>query len=187
MKTYRVAILGCGSRGRSAALAYQAHPRTEVVALCDLAPELLAQLGEELGVHAHFADLDKMVQQIQPDIVAIPTGTEFHYDLALRVLEHGVHIDIEKPLCTNLEEADEVVALAGAKNVQIAVHHQGRLSPYLQAAHQVFKQGRIGKLLYMYTRDKGYYGGLGIMNIATLSNNIIVPSTGSSCNQKNML
>ena len=178
MKTYRVAILGCGGRGRAAALAYQAHPRTEVVALCDLAPELLAQLGAELDVHTYFADLDKMIQQIQPDIVAIPTGTEFHYGLALRVLEHGVHIDIEKPLCTNLEEADEVVTLARAKGVQIAVHHQGRLSPYLQAAHQVFKQGRIGKLVYMYTRDKGYYGGLGIMNIATHKVNMMLKFGG---------
>ena len=178
MKNYRVAILGCRGRGRAAALAYHAHPRTEVVALCDLVTERLETLGEEIGVDARFGDLDEMIRQTQPDIVAIPTGTEFHYELALRVLGHGVHIDIEKPICTNLEEADEVVALAGQKGVRIAVHHQGRLAPHLQAAHRAFVEGRIGKLLYMYTRDKGYYGGLGIMNIATHKVNMMLKFGG---------
>ena len=48
MKTYRVAVLGCRGRGTSAARAYHAHPRTEIVALCDLVPELLNALGDEL-------------------------------------------------------------------------------------------------------------------------------------------
>ncbi len=178
MKTYRVAILGCRGRGEAAGQAYRAHPRTEVVALCDLVPERLETLGEKLGVGARFADLDEMIREVQPDIVAIPTGTEFHHDLALRVLAHGVHIDIEKPLCTDLEEADEVVERARQKGVRIAVHHQGRLGAYLQAAHRAFQEGRIGKLLYMYTRDKGYYGGLGIMNIATHKVNMMLKFGG---------
>jgi predicted dehydrogenase len=173
-----VAILGCRGRGEAAGQAYRAHPRTEVVALCDLLPERLESLGEKLGVGVRFADLDEMIQQTRPDIVAIPTGTEFHHDLALRVLAHGVHIDIEKPLCTDLEKADEVVARAREEGVRIAVHHQGRLGAYLQAAHRAFQEGRIGKLLYMYTRDKGYYGGLGIMNIATHKVNMMLKFAG---------
>ena len=84
MKTYRVAILGCRGRGTAAARAYHAHPRTEIVALCDLVQDLLDTLGDELGVAARYTDLDEMIGQRQPDIVAIPTGTEFHHSLALR-------------------------------------------------------------------------------------------------------
>ena len=50
MKTYRVAILGCRNRGTGSARAYHAHPRTEVVALCDLLTAPLDTLGNELGV-----------------------------------------------------------------------------------------------------------------------------------------
>ena len=116
MKTYRVAILGCRGRGSAAARAYHAHPRTEIVALCDLEQDLLNTLGDELGVEARYTDLDAMITRHQPDIVAIPTGTEFHYPLALRVLEYGVHIDIEKPLCVDCAQADEVLAKAQEKN-----------------------------------------------------------------------
>jgi len=94
MKTYRVAILGCRGRGTAAARAYHQHARTEVVALCDLVPELLSALGGELGVGARYDDLDRMIEVEAPDIVAIPTGTEFHYELGMRVLDSGVHIDI---------------------------------------------------------------------------------------------
>ena len=115
MKTYRIAILGCRSRGTSAAKAYHAHPRTEIVALCDLVPERLETLGEIVNVSAHFNDLDEMIQQTAPDIVAIPTATEAHYPLCLRVLEHGVNIEVEKPLCIDLVEADEVLTKAKEK------------------------------------------------------------------------
>ena len=81
MKTYCVAILGCRSRGTATAGAYHVHPRTAVVGLCDLVEERLNKLGDEIGVSARFADLDEMIRQTEPDIVTIPTGTEFHYDL----------------------------------------------------------------------------------------------------------
>ena len=108
METYRVAILGCRGRGTAAGRAYHAHPRTEVVALCDLVQERLDTLGDELGVptSVRYTDLDKMIEETQPDIVAIPTGTEFHYTLSMGVLEHGVSIDVEKPMCQALDEAD---------------------------------------------------------------------------------
>ena len=86
MRNYRIAVLGCRGRGTATARAYHAHPRTQVVALCDLITERLNTLGDELGIAAKFTDLDAMIRQIQPDIVAIPTGTEFHYDLCMQVL-----------------------------------------------------------------------------------------------------
>ena len=86
MKTYRVAVLGCRMRGAAAARAYHAHPRTKVVALCDLLQERLDAFGDELGVSARYTDLDVMIGESSPDIVAISTGTEFHFDLSMGVL-----------------------------------------------------------------------------------------------------
>ena len=169
MKTYRVAILGCRSRGTSAAKAYHAHPRTEIVALCDLVQERLETLGGIVNVpaSAHFTDLDEMIRQTAPDIVAIPTATEAHYPLCMRVLEHDVNIEVEKPLCINLVQADEVLAKAKEKNARVAVHHQRRTSPSMQAAAKVFEEGKIGDLRYIYASGKGYYAGYGLMNIGT--------------------
>jgi predicted dehydrogenase len=85
IKTYRVVILGYRSRGTAAGIAYRAHPRTEVVALCDVVHKRLDALDDALddalGVSARFADLDEMIEQTQPGIVAIPVGTKFHHPL----------------------------------------------------------------------------------------------------------
>ncbi|MDP6038687.1 MAG: Gfo/Idh/MocA family oxidoreductase, partial [Candidatus Latescibacteria bacterium] len=124
MKTYRVNILGCRGRGTAAARAYHAHPRCEIVGLCDLVAERRDTLGNELGIDALFDDLDVMIREAEPDIVAIPTGTEFHFDLSMRVLEYSVNIDVEKPICVTLTQADALIEKAEEKGVQIAVHHQ---------------------------------------------------------------
>jgi predicted dehydrogenase len=173
-KTYRVAILGCRGRGTAAARAYHQHPRCEVVALCDLLPERLATLGDELGVLARYSDYHEMIDRERPDIVAIPTGTEFHYPLAMGVLEHDVHIDVEKPLCQGLDEADRVIDKAREKGVRIAVHHQGRTGGAHRAVKAAVEAGRIGEPRYLLGSGKGYYGGYGLMNIGThMVNNMI--------------
>ena len=171
---YRIAILGCRGRGTAAARAYHAHPRCEIVGLCDLVPELLNTLGEELGVKARYDDLDKMIQETAPDIVAVPTGTEFHYPLCMRVVEHGVNIDVEKPICVDLVQADNLLQKAEEKVIQIAVHHQGRSGASLKAVAAALREGKIGQLRHITASGKGYYGGYGLMNIGThLLNNVL--------------
>ena len=178
MKTYRVAILGCRGRGTMAARAYYQHPRTQLVGLCDLLPELLEKLGEEVEVTAHFSDFHEMIEKTGPDIVAIPTGTEFHYDLSMQVMGHGVHIDVEKPMCTNLAEADDMLSRAREKGVQIAVHHQGRTSASMVAVDRAIQAGKIGQVRYVYGSGKGYYGGYGLMNIGTHMLNYMLRAAG---------
>jgi len=177
-KTYRVAIVGCRSRGRAAAVAYHAHPRTEVVGLCDLVEERRNSLGELLGVSARFSDIDEMIKTVAPDIVAVATGTAFHYDLCMQVLEHGVHVEVEKPICIDLEQADRMVAKAREKGVITAVHQQGRTGPAMRAVKAAFEEGRIGALRYVTASDKGYYGGFGLMNIGTHLINAMLELTG---------
>lgn len=178
MKTYNIAVLGCGSRGAAAGRAYYDHPRTRLSALCDLVPERCDPLGDELGVESRYGDLDRMIGETGPDIVAIPTGTEFHHPLALRVLDYGIHIDIEKPLCVDLEEADEVVAKAAAKGARIAVHHQGRSGAIMRAVERAYRAGRIGELRHITGYGKSYYGGYGLMNIGTHMINTMLKLAG---------
>ena len=180
MKTYRVAILGCRGRGRAAAAGYHHHPRCKLVGLCDLLPERYDELGEMFGVDARYDDADRMIRETEPDIVAIPTGTEFHHDLAMLVLEHGVNIDIEKPLCVDLEEADAVLKKAREKGCRIAVHHQGRTGVVMHTIRKALNEGRIGALQHIHGYGKGYYGGYDLMNIGTHMINMYL-GLGGSC------
>ena len=147
-------MLGCRARATLAARAYAAHPRCELVGLCDLVPEVLDALGDELGVPAaaRFDDLDAMMAAAKPDIVAIPVATELHHALCLRVLAYpGVHIEVEKPICGTLAEADELLARAKANGVLTAVHHQNRTG----AATRALASFRRRSIVY-FIRDSPY-------------------------------
>jgi len=167
MKTYRVALLGCGSRGRAHGRAYKIHPRTELAAVCDLDGARLKAVGRALDVSAQYQDLDAMLAQERPDIVAIPTATQFHFPLAMRCLEFGCHIDVEKPIAEHLEQADALMARAQELQLEIAVHHQWRTSPAMTAVRKALAEGLVGKLRFLYASGKGYYGGYGLPNIGT--------------------
>ena len=65
-RTYRVALIGCRSRGTAQARAVTQHPRTELVAVCDLLPERRDALGERFGVGARYADFRQMLRELQP-------------------------------------------------------------------------------------------------------------------------
>jgi predicted dehydrogenase len=151
-----------------------------VVALCDLVPERRNALGDELGISARYADLDEMVSQMRPDIVAIPTGAEHHYELSMRVLEHGINMEVEKPMCLDLGQADAMIARAREKGARLAVHHQGRVAAHTLALRRTIDEGRIGALRYMQASGKGYYGGYGMMEIGPHLANMLI-ALGGHC------
>ncbi len=178
-KMYRAALLGCGKRGGYASHAYRHHPRTDIVGLCDLDRTLLDQLGDTLGVHDRFEDVEEMLETVSPDIVIIPVQTDLHFPLAMRVLESGAyHLDIEKPMTVDLSQADALLARANEYGTQIAVHHQGSSLRSLSAAKQAITEGRIGVPLHITSNGKGYYGGYEIMNMGTHMLNALLDVTG---------
>ena len=169
MKQYKVALLGCGPRGTLASLGYKAHPRTEVVGVCDINEERLHKLGDILNVNTRYTDADTMLSELKPDIVIIPTRTDFHFPLSMKVLEFGANIDVEKPMCHNLDEADILLNKARETGYRISVHHQFRVGIGFRAVQKAINAGKIGKLRYIFSSGKGYYGGYGLLNIGVHS------------------
>lgn len=166
MRTYRVALIGCRARGESQARAIVRHPRTQLVGICDLLPERLRALGEQFGVpeSARYADYEQMIREQQPDIVNIPTATKFHAPLAEAVLRMGCHVDVEKPITLTLEELDSVMAAHRASGKQLVPHHQSAAGPVESKLRRLVKEGLIGPPQTVRVRDKGYYGGYGIIH-----------------------
>ncbi|MBM4436037.1 MAG: Gfo/Idh/MocA family oxidoreductase [Actinobacteria bacterium] len=164
-------MLGVGPRGLSQARAYQQHPRIELFAICDVNPERLAAAAQEfdIPVERRYADLRVMLDHARPDIVNIPTRTDLHAPLTLAVLGHRPPkaIVVEKPMATNLDDADQMLALAKRHGVMLAVSHQMRTTPPFQVAERLLRQGAIGPLTGVKIRGKGYYGGFDMLNIGT--------------------
>ncbi len=140
------------------------HPRLELVGICDLVPERLQELGDRFGVGARYADYEQMLREQGPDIVLIPTATRLHAPLATAVLGLGYHVDVEKPLTLTLEELDGVLAAQRASGRHLVPHHQAAVHPPAKKLRQMVQRGDIGRPQAVRLRDKGYYGGFGIVH-----------------------
>ncbi len=76
-----------------------------------------------------FNDLDALATAC--DAVSIVVPTDHHRDLAVPLLERGVHLLIEKPLCSNRTEAAEILAAAHASNTVVQVGHIEHFNPVM--------------------------------------------------------
>ena len=74
-----------------------------------------------------FESLDEALAQCHAITIATPANT--HFNIAIQALNNNCHVFIEKPITTNLEDADRIIALAQEKNLLVQVGHIERFNP----------------------------------------------------------
>ena len=140
----KIALIGLGSAARRIHVpAIRKVPQLELVAGCDLSASVT---GFDFPI---FTDLEQMIDRCRPDIVAIVTPTDSHFDLACRVAEKGVHVFCEKPFTATVEQATTLLALAKRKGVSIAVNNEFRFMACHQAAKACIGSPPFGELLFV--------------------------------------
>jgi predicted dehydrogenase len=109
----RVLVVGCGTMGVSHARAYQKIDGFEIAGLVSRRPESREALDRELGGgHALFSDYTAALEETKPDVVSINTYPDTHADYAVRALEMGAHVFLEKPIAVTEADALRVVQAA---------------------------------------------------------------------------
>ena len=99
-------------------------------------------------------DWRAMVEDEAIDLVDVGTPNHLHRDQAIAALEAGKHVACEKPLADSLESAREMVAAAKkARRCKTFVWYNYRRCPALAFAHQLVKQGKLGRLYHV----RGFY------------------------------
>lgn len=132
----------------SHAEAYLAHPKTELVAGCDVNVEVLEVFGRRYGVKNLYTDHREMLEKEGLDIVGITTNTLPRPEITIDVAETpGVKgIYTEKPMATTLEEADRMVEVCARRGVTLVVGAITVGHPSFRAARELIERGEIGKL-----------------------------------------
>ncbi|HEY5976118.1 MAG TPA: Gfo/Idh/MocA family oxidoreductase, partial [Geobacteraceae bacterium] len=77
------------------------------------------------------------------DAVSVVVPTHFHHQVAAFFLRHGVHVLIEKPITTTLDEARELIALAAAQSLVFQVGHLERFNPAVTALDGILNRPRF--------------------------------------------
>jgi predicted dehydrogenase len=155
---FRVAVIGHtgrGNYGHGIDTVWLDLPECQIVAVADADPAGLAEAMKRLGTDKGFADYRAMLDEVRPDIVAIcPRWVDAHCQMVLAAAERGCHIYMEKPMCRDLEEADQMVEACQKHNVKLAIAHQTRYSPRLRVVRQMIEDGAVGDVLEIRGRGK---------------------------------
>ena len=132
-KKIKVVVVGCGNMGSSHARAYKKLEGFELAGLADIDRERLNKLGEELGVSERFNNLEAAMKATQPDAISICTYPDTHSEFAIKGLNAGLHVFVEKPIAETVEQAKTVVKLAKKKGKKVVVG-------YILRHHPAWKQ-----------------------------------------------
>jgi predicted dehydrogenase len=155
---YRVAVIGRtgkGNYGHGLDVVWNEIERADVVAVADEDPKGRAAAAKRLKVSKAYADYREMLEKERPQIVSVaPRWLDCHRDMVLACAEFGCHVFLEKPMCQNLEQADEMIAAFEKRNLKLAIAHQTRYSPTLQYVQKMIADGGLGDILELRGRGK---------------------------------
>lgn len=130
MRKVRTAVIGVGYLGRFHAQKYAVLPQSELVAVVDASAANRDQVAAETGCRA-VADYREILGEVEA--VSIATPTPLHYAIARECLERGIHVLVEKPITTTIEEARSLVDTAARAGRILQVGHLERFNAAILA------------------------------------------------------
>jgi predicted dehydrogenase len=126
-----VGVLGVGALGQHHARHLAGLSDVRLVGVYDVDRARATKIAGELGTIA-FTDMNELLAQVEAVTVAVPTPA--HAEVGIRALRAGVPVLMEKPLAATLAEADDLIAEARRRRVQLQVGHIERYNRAIRAA-----------------------------------------------------
>ena len=149
----RVGIVGCGEVTQIMhwPSLSQLGELYEVTALCDISPRVLETLGRRWRVSAQTTDHRELVNRADVDAVLVASPHAFHAGVTLAAVRAGKHVLVEKPMCINQREANEIISAQKDQPVVVQVGYMRRYAPaFLYACEEV---KTIGAIKFARVRD----------------------------------
>jgi len=144
METERLAVIGIGLIGLRHAELIAAHPMASVVGLCDVDPSRRA-VADRLGV-PFYTSVAELLERERPTGVVIATSNATHADVAEICAQRTIHLLIEKPIASTLDEARRIGETAQSGGIGVLVGHHRRHNPLVQKTRELVREGALGRL-----------------------------------------
>jgi predicted dehydrogenase len=139
----RVVVVGAGSIGERHIRCFLATGRSDV-AFVEPRTELRSEIAARYQVVAAFESLEAAIEHSH-DVAVIATPAPLHVAQAIRFVERGTHVLIEKPLGVDSSGVDDLAALAREKKTTVAVAYVYRAHPVLAEMREAIRQNRFGR------------------------------------------
>jgi len=142
----RVALLGAGYIADWHAQGLQSVDGVQLVAVCDRFQAKSEALSLKFGVPGVYRSLEEMLAAEKLDTVHILTPPDRHFEAARTVLEAGVNIFLEKPMCSAAADCEALVQLAQERGLRLGVGHNFLFAEIYEQLRRDVKSGVLGQI-----------------------------------------
>lgn len=143
----RVGVLGCGPIAQIAHFdACRKARNVDLYAICDVADDLRERMTAVWEPQVAYADYGRMLEDPQVEAVLIGVADQYHVPLAMRALEAGKHVFVEKPLGTHVEQCEQLRELVRHTGLVLQVGNNRRFDPGVAFAAR-FVREELGQRL----------------------------------------
>lgn len=137
-KTFRVALVGCGSIAPNHFAALSELPNVSVVAVCDKIEEKAKQMIQKFNLDAKaYIDYKEMIISECLDAIHISTPHFLHSEMTIFALEHNVNVFLEKPMCISIEEIHAMIDAEKKSKARVCVCFQNRFITATKKAKEI--------------------------------------------------
>ena len=146
MKKLGVAVIGAGFWGRNHARVFKELEQTELLAVCDVNAERAKNVAKQFGVRA-YTSMGKLLKR--KDVEAV-SNCVWSLNLAketLKALKAGKHVLVEKPMATNVKQAEKLLETAEEEGLHLSVGFLMRFIPGIQHMKNAIEDKTIGNLV----------------------------------------
>ena len=140
-----IGVIGCGYWGPKLVRNLQDLPEVDRLAVADVRPERLAAVARSYPTVRLFSD-HRHLLAANLDAVVVATPIHTHHGMVRDALLAGKHVLVEKPLATSVEEARELVELAGRLGLVLMAGHTFLYNPAVRELRRLVRAGELGRI-----------------------------------------
>ncbi len=147
----KVGVVGCGYWGPNLVRNFSTLRDSEVVACADLDEKRLAHMKMLYPRVKTTRDYGDLVSSREVDAIVVATPPSTHVEIALKALEAGKHVFVEKPLATSGADCEKLIASAKKNGVILMVGHTFLYTAAVNKIKDLVKSGELGDIFYINT------------------------------------
>ena len=144
----RIGVVGYGYWGPNLVRNCFEAQGAQVSCVSDLRQDRLALVNSRYPTIRTTQDVHDLIQDPAIDAVAIATPVSTHYDLAMRALQEGKHVLVEKPLASNTDQVQRLMEVARKRNRVLMVDHTFVYTGAVRKIRELVDSGTLGDIYY---------------------------------------
>ncbi|NLB55820.1 MAG: Gfo/Idh/MocA family oxidoreductase [Lentisphaerae bacterium] len=139
-KKLKVGVIGVGSLGQWHARVYSELKNVELAGVYDIDKKRAEEIAERYNTKA-YTSIESLIPEIEAASVVVPAHK--HHEAACFLMEHDIHLLVEKPIAVTTTQAEEMAALAEQRNLILQVGHVERFNPVMKSLEKVLTNPRF--------------------------------------------